>query len=235
MEVNIKKSTGASGNAMVRRLKNNIVVAFGGGDTYEIDDLTQLPAKFENGEYNVALSADGTKIFGLRPVGPASYVMDFKELGNKTNGIPDTKLQRGGKLITMDNGQKFLTKDQLLWYVTLTVMAPGHRFDGLEVRHQLPFIFVNAPGSNSVMMSGTKKEIERTELFLRSFGMDISSVNLSYGPHPHILAQIESYLLEHKRPAYVTLNEKGYVDSVSTLPDQLLPTTPKKRAKKHAE
>jgi hypothetical protein len=229
----VKKSSGAAGLAMVRKLKNNITVSFvDTHDVYEIDDVHQLDEykNFENGEYNVVMSADGTKIFSLKPT-QGNYIMDFIEVGNKTNDVPDSKIIKGGKLIHLETGGTYLTKDRMVWYVMLRTIIPNHRFDGLVVRHELPFIFVNNPGSKDMMYSGTKREMEKLESFFRASGIDLGELVIPQGPHTSVLSFLDRYLTENHKPIMVALNEAGFVDSVSSVPANLLPATKKTRKK----
>jgi hypothetical protein len=230
MDISIKKSTGPTGLANVRKLKNSVTVSFAGGDTFEVLGDVKLPPNFANGEYNVVMSADGTKIFGLKPVA-GNYIMDFVQVGNQTNGIPDSKILKGGTKITMENGQSFITKDRMVWYVDMKIMAPKHSYDSMEYSLELPFLFVNAPGTRNVMISGTRKQTEKVEGFFRAEGVDLGEVIIPYGPHTSILSFLNDYLQEHHRPIMVNVNSKGWADSVSLVPDQLLPAVKKSRKK----
>ena len=230
----VKKSSGAAGLAMVRKLKNNITVSFvDTHDVYEIDDVHQLDdyKNFENGEYNVVMSADGTKIFSLKPT-QGNYIMDFIEVGNRTNDIPDSKILKGGRLVRLENGGTYLTKDRMVWYVMLKTIIPNHRFDGLVVRHELPFIFVKNPSNpKEIIYSGTKREMEKLESFFRASGIDIGELVIPDGPHTHILSFLDNYLKENHKPIMVSLNEAGFVDSVSSVPANLIPVAKKSRKK----
>lgn len=229
MDVKVKKNVGPQGYATVRRLKNNIRVVFATGDVYEIEDQTQLPKGFEDGEYNLSLSADATKIFGIRPTA-GSYVMRFVEIPKDKNGVLDVKTQRGRMVVT--ENQKYMIPDQLVFPNIIKVIADGHRFDGLTLYHQLPYLFTNVPGTGDTMLSGSKGQIARLENFLRVCGLDVAAVTIPFGPPPAILGWLDAYLQEHAVPFFGTVDEKGWIKEVAVLPPNLANLKPARKSAK---
>ncbi len=79
-----------------------------------------------------------------------------------------------------------------------------------------------------ITMDG-KRDLERFETFMRAQGINLADLVIPFSPN--ILPWLEKYLQENAKPFMVTTNDKGFIDTRSTIPAHLLPKD-KKPAKK---
>ncbi|HEY6020135.1 MAG TPA: hypothetical protein VIY48_09600 [Candidatus Paceibacterota bacterium] len=222
MAFRVKSTFGPSGLADVRVTTKGVKVIMQDGNTYE------LPAgatERASGKYNVSLSQDLTKILFMKPIG-GTYVVHFKEFGNRVNGIPQHKVQRGGPRQSRDGKKKWVAPDQLVCTVVLEVESDGI-YEGLTITKNLPYCFVPSPMGATTDMYDSPSNLKQWEEFYRAVGLN-EDVAIPYSPN--VLPWLEREL-QDRGPFMVTTSEKGFVDSFAPIPAELRKAKPKKAAK----
>lgn len=225
-----KKSFGPQGNAKVTVGAKAVRIQLD-GEVYELP-VDAWDKNRPNGEYQLTLSKNLDKIMGVRPPSPGTHVVKFVELGNKTNGIPYPKIQRGGPR-TSKMGGKYMAPDKLVFTATLEVVDGG-QYDGLRLVDTHTYGFDPVPGSQDAMivMEG-QKDLERFEAFMRAQGIGLADLVIPYAPN--VLPWLEQYLQENARPFMITTNDKGFVETRSSVPAHLLPSNGHKKSTKRTK
>ena len=221
--VSIKKNVGESGYADVRPGKKTVRVMFQSGTGYEVD-IDQWADGRPAGQYNITMSSDGTKLFGVRPIA-GSYILEFSKFGNRGNvDVPEPKIQRGGPRTGKD-GKKWFQEDSLVFSAAVEVKSEG-KYQGLMLYMNLPYIFSPMVGGGTEL-KGKKGEIERTETFLRVNGFDLGQEDIPYSGN--VLPWLEGRLQNIAVPFLGTVDEAGWVKDPAQLPKELMP---KKKGRK---
>jgi len=220
-----KKQFGPQGMADVKVNAKTVRVMFKDtGDVYEIE-LDKWPKGRPSGEYRLTMSKPGDKVIGLNPV-PGTYLVTFKEFGNRTDGIPQPKIQRGG--VRQGKNGKYIAPDKMVFHANLEVQSED-RFDGLTILSIQAYGFEPLGGTPfaTVNIEG-KRDLERIELFMRLAGYDFNK-DIPYAPN--VLPWLEEELKRARKTFMVTTNEDGFIDSMSEVPAALLPkkAAPKKK------
>lgn len=217
MKIQERKNIGESGYADVRVLKNSIRLVFDeSGEGYELE-LDQWEDKRPGGKYNVTLNGQGTKIIGVRPIAGA-YVVQFSGFGNRVNEVPEPKVWRGGVRHKKD-GSTWYQADRLMFTLNYKVQSPGNKYDGLTINDFLPYCFERFQGSDLTQLTGRRGDISKAEKVLGVCGFDFMRIEIPYSSN--VLPWLESHLLEIGAVFMTTIGDKGFVDSVSELPEEL--------------
>lgn len=216
----VKKTFGPSGLADLRSNAKGVRIVFAEGDTYELPAGSTERA---SGKYFISLSQDLTKILGIRPV-KGTYIAHFKEFGNRTNSIPDKKLQRGGPRQSKDGTKKWVQPDELVFVATLEIEDEGI-YNGLTVTMNLPYSFAAAASGGVVDIYDSQRNLERLEEFFRSCGFDLAQ-DIPYSPN--VLPFLERKLQDAGTPFMITTTDKGFVDTISPIPTGLMKPKAKK-------
>jgi hypothetical protein len=223
-----KKQFGPSGVADVRVNAKSVRIVFDEtGDVYEIE-TANWDKKRPTGKYRVTLSKAGDKIIGINPV-PGSYLVSFKEFGNRIDGIPTPKIQRGGVRARKD-GQKWIAPDKMVFNANLQVESDDC-YDGLTILSIQAYGFEPLSGTPFATVNvENKRDLERIELFMRLAGYDFN-VDIPY--QPNVLPWLEESLKRACKTFMVTTNADGFIDSMAEVPTSLLKRAPaKKKTKK---
>lgn len=217
----VKKSVGVSGLAEVRVLKNGARVIFEDGDTYEVSSEGWT---HPTGKYMVTLSQTNDKIlFASPPTG--TYLVKFREFGNRqnksedNNGIPEAFIRRGGPR-KGKGGQQWFAPDELTVSCKLEVVDPKSPYCGLNIVYSFPYAFENQPGTPFTWITASQSRLVRIEEFLRIAGLDMLNENMPYSEN--VLPWLESRLQDAHKIFSVNLNEKGFVQSLTEIPEYLL-------------
>lgn len=224
MAIREKKNTGPSGLARVTINKKNVRVDFQGGDTYELG-VDAVEAGTQGGLYNVTLSGDRTKAY-LHPV-PGQYMFSFKQMGNRTNNIPATKITAEKVLQRRDGKGSFMLPAEHVFVAQFQIENEG-MYHGMTVASQLPYSFVSPVfGENCDIYDG-KRNLGRLETFFKAAaGVDnIGMLEVPYNPDPvSVLVWLEKFVQDKSTWFLGTLNEKGFLDmdTISRIPADLLP------------
>lgn len=234
MAVKERKNQGPQGLAMVRVGTKGIRVEFEGGDVYDMP-LSATDKTIKTGKYNVNLSADKTKMY-LKPIA-GQYIMSFKQVGNRVNGIPTNKIQ-AERVGHRKDGGTFPIPSQLVWTVVLQVESEG-LYKGLTTTTNLPYSFSAPEHGPNCDFYDEKRNLAQLENFLRvAADIKLATVEIPYSSNPsQLLTWVENYILSHGRPFLGSINESGFFDikSMSVLPDDLMPKNLKKTTKKAAK
>lgn len=214
--MNLKNNFGESGYADVRLGKASVRVMFQSGTGYEVG-LDQWDAARPNGQYNLTMSKDGTKILSIRPTA-GTLILQFLEIGNRINEVPEPKIQKGGPRQSKDGKKKWFQPDSLVWSAKVEVLSPG-KFKGLTGTVTLPYIFSPIPNSPYTQLSGSKNELERIEVFFRVNGFDLTSVDIPFSTN--VLPWLEKKFVEVRHPFLGTFDEKGFINSPAELDKSL--------------
>ena len=215
MKVKERKNIGVSGYADVRVNKNSLRVGFLDGETFDLD-LDQWEEKRPGGKFNITLSRDNTKIFGVRPIA-GSYILRFAGFGNRIEDVPEPKIQRGGKRQKKDGGY-FYAPDRMVFIPQFAVHAEG-KYDGLLVATFLPYVFEPVQGTDLTQINGRRGEITQVENFLSICGFDVMRDEIPYSNN--ILPWLERYLYAKNEPVMGSINDKGFVADLSVIPNEL--------------
>lgn len=228
-QVTLKKSLGPQGNGKVT-IGNKVIRISLNGEIYELP-LDQWDKKRPAGEYNILLSKNLDKIISLRPPAPGTHIVRFVRFGNRTNEIPEPKVQRGGPRETKSGG-KYIAPDKLVFTALLEV-CDGSQYDGLQIADNHVYGFEPVPGSpDSMITMDNKRDLERFEIFMRVQGFSLADMVIPYSSN--VLPWLEAYMQASAKPFMVATNENGFIDSRSVIPAHLLPGKNKstKRTKK---
>jgi hypothetical protein len=224
-QIAIKKSFGPQGNAKVT-IGNRVVRMQIDGEVYELP-LDTWPKGRPGGEYNVTLGKNLDKIISLRPPAPGTHIVKFVEFGNRTNEIPEPKVQRGGPRKTQ-NGGSYIAADKLV-FTSILEVCDGSQYDGLRISDNHTYGFEPVPGSPDAMITmEQKRDLERFEVFMRVQGFSLADMVIPY--QTNVLPWLEEYMQRGAKPFMITTNDKGFVETRSAVPAHLL--APKKAAKK---
>lgn len=224
-QVGVKKSFGPSGNGKVT-IGNKVIRISLDGEVYELP-LDEWEKGRPAGEYNITLGKNFDKIISVRPPAPGTHIVRFVEFGNRTNEIPEPKVQRGGPRKSQ-NGGSYIAPDKLVFSCILEV-CDGSQYDGLRMIDTHTYGFEPVPGTpdTMIMMEG-KRDLERFETFMRVQGFNLADMVIPYSSN--VLPWLENYMQASAKPFMITTNEKGFVDTRSAVPAHLL--APKKSTKK---
>lgn len=222
IQTKVKKSVGTSGLAEVRVLKNGLRVIFADGDTYEVSSEGW---EHPTGKYQITLSEGNDKIlFASPPVG--TYLVRFREFGNRqnksegNNGMPEPYIKRGG-MREGKNGNRWFAPDELSVSAKLEVVDPHSPSKGLNIIYSFPYAFEMQPGTPFTMITAKAGRLVKIEEFLRIAGLDFLNDDIPYSTN--ILPWLENRLQSAHKVFSVTLNEKGFVQTLTEIPDYLLP------------
>lgn len=222
--MSIKSNIGQSGYADVRLGKTSVRVTFKDGNVYELA-ADSWNAAYPSGQYNVTLDKNGTKIIVVRPIA-GTYVMEFVEIGNRINEIPEPKIAKGGPRQSKDGKKKWFQEDRLVWTAKVEVLEG--KYAGLNGSiTNLAYGFTPIPNSPFSQIQGSKGELEKLEEFFRVNGFDVTGVDIPYSTN--VLPWLEKKLGEVKRPFLGTFNEAGFINELSELPKELAPKKSKKK------
>jgi hypothetical protein len=222
-----KKSFGPQGNAKVTLGKNVVRINLD-GELFELP-LSAWDEKRPAGDYNLTLGRNLDKIVQLRPPSPSTHIVRFKEFGNRTNEIPEPKIQRGGPRQSKTGG-RYIEEDKLV-FTALYEICDGSQYDGLCLVDVLTYGFEPEQGSKfSIITTNKARDLERIETFLRCAGFDLIGTDIPYSPN--VLPWLEEAIKAHSTPFMVTTNEQGFIDTRSPVPSHLIPQAAKKAAKK---
>jgi hypothetical protein len=231
MAIRERKNQGPQGLAMVRVGTKGIRVEFEGGDVFDLP-LNATDRDVKTGKYNASLSADKTKLY-LKPVA-GQYILSFKQVGNRVNGIPTNKVQ-AERVGHRKDGGTFPIPAQLVWTVVLQVESEG-LYKGLTTTTNLPYSFSAPTNGSNTDFYDEKRNLSQLENFLRVVaGANMATLEIPYSPNPsELLTWVENYIIQHGKPFMGNINDAGFFDikSMSSIPDDLLPKNLKKPAKK---
>lgn len=219
-----RKSFGPSGLADLRVSAKGVRVVFNDGNLYDLPaGATDRPS----GKYVIGLSQDLTKILRVSPVA-GTYIVHFKQFGNRINGIPDKKIQRGGPRQSKDGKKKWVAPDQLVFVAEMEIESEGN-YKGLIIRTNLPYSFVASPTGGNCDVYDDARNLKRLEEFMRIAGFDpMRDIPFSQ----NVLPWWEGELQAIGRPFMAVTTAEGFIDSISEIPADLLPKKSSKKASK---
>jgi hypothetical protein len=228
MAIRERRNQGPSGLADVRYGKTSVKIIFK-------DAVYELPLdaveKRSSGSYNVTMTADKSKAY-LHPVA-GQYILTFKQLGNRVNSIPQSKIQRGGVRQKKDGKGTWFAPDENVFAAVFQIESEGN-YKGMTSSTNLPFSFASPMQGDSCDIVDSKRNITRLETFFRVVGgvENLGMFEIPYLPDPSaILIWIEQYMISQGKVFLGTISERGFIDidTISTIPADLLPH--KKQAK----
>jgi hypothetical protein len=220
----VKKSVGPSGLAEVRVLAKGLRVIFlADHDTYEVSSEGW---NYPTGKYQITLNETHDKIlFASPPTG--TYLVRFREFGNRQNksegntGMPEPYIKRGGMREGKDGKSRWFAPDELSVSAKLEVVDPGSPYKGLNIIYSFPYAFEMQPGTVFTMITAKAGRLVKIEEFLRIAGLDFLNDDIPYSTN--VLPWLEKRLQSAHKRFSVTLNEKGFVQTLTEIPDYLLP------------
>lgn len=214
-----RKNTGPAGIADVRVLKTALRVHFKeDGQLYEVA-LDGWDGR-QDGLYSITLDKGGNKVAYVSPPGrPEPYLVRFKEFGNRASGAPETKIDPGGPRTTKD-GRSWYASDRLVASAKLEVVEDSI-YNGLIIPYKLPYIFVPEPGTALAGFEGTRGEMKKWDDFLTLAGFNVQDEEIPFSVN--VLPWLEAALQVKNAIFQVTLNDHGFVDTLSGIPKGLLP------------
>jgi len=220
-----KKQFGPQGIASVKVNAKSVRLVFQDtGDVYEIES-DKWPKGRPSGDYRLTLSKAGDKVIGVNPI-PGTYLVTFKEFGNRLDGIATPKIQRGGR--REGRNGPYIAPDKMVFHANLMVESDDI-YDGLTIMSIQGYGFEPLSGTPFATVNmESKKDLERLELFMRLAGYDFN-VDIPYAPN--VLPWLEESLKRAKKTFMVTTNAEGFIDNMSEVPAALL-KKPVKKAKK---
>ena len=230
----IKSNTGTRGLAEVRVLKNSLRVIFEDGDQYEVSNEGW---EYPTGTYSITLSKGNDKVLYVNPPPGVSLLVKFKEFGNRTNGVPEPKIKRGGTF-PGKNGGSFHVPDHMVFTSQLEIVEPDSIYKGLTVPYQLDYAFERYQATTNTMIVATQSRLVKIEDFLRIAGFDPLENDIPWSDN--ILVFLEEQFQKAGKVFQVKLNEKGFISQLVEIPEYLLPnldngSKPKKARKTKAK
>lgn len=228
-----RKSTGESGLADVKVNAKSLTLTFKEtGNRYEVSKEGQENLK--SGQYVVTLNRDGTKLWNVRPLPGATYIARFNQFGNRGQiNVPEPAVIKGGPR-TRENGQSWYQEDRMVGHALLEIDQPTSIYHGLNILFMMPYRFqldALRPGFAEITVA-SKRELSDLEMLFRACGVDLANTDLPFSTN--MLPFIEDLLKESDARFQVTINSKGFVDTIAPLPEGLYvrKATPKKAAPK---
>ncbi len=215
LRTKIKKNTGFGGQADVRVLKNSLQVHFQESDeTFQVS-LEGWEEGRAGGLYNIVLTKTNDKIKWIAPPGRSEpYFVRFVEFGNRPNEIPEPKKEDGYEA-TSRYGGTYWKPDGWVAKIKLEVLDQGD-YKGLTIPHKIPYVFVQDPVSGATMLEGTSGQNKKVQEFLRIAGFDFANEDIPFGTN--VLPWLEVRLQAALAIFTVTLNEKGWIETLSPAP-----------------
>lgn len=213
--VRFQKNIGEQGMATVKLLKDSVRISFVDGETYDIEkDL--WPENLSGGEYNVTLNKGNTKLVGVKP--PAgNYFVRFKEMGNRTDDVPMTKLQHGGQRVTKD-GRSWYQPDRMVFHAVLEVSRG--KYEGTQILVILPYAFAEYRDTGIVeITSKSRRDVTDAEKFLTLLGFNLAVDEIPYSAN--ILPWLEAFLRDKNAEIMCGVSESGWanVKDMSVVPE----------------
>lgn len=235
-EVRVKRNSGPSGMADIRVLKNGLRISFDDGQVY---DVPSDGKDYKPGRYNVTMSQDKSRIYGLRPPS-GQYILEFKQWGNRVQGrapgkagFPASKVLRE-RVGHKKDGGTFPIAAQLVC-VAEFVVASG-QYQGLTSTTNVPYSFQRPESGNFVDYVDSRRNLERLEnLFRCVTGKSLTDIDMEYSDDSTtLLLRYEKFMLSNSQMFLGNINDAGFVDldTISQLPPELMPKKAAKKAPK---
>jgi hypothetical protein len=212
LRTKIKRNTGVAGLADVRVLTRSLHIHFLEDD--EVFEVTTEGWDREGGRYNIVLEKTNDKVKFVSPPGRSEpYYVQFIEFGNRPNGVPEMKKKLGGTFPSQHGGT-YYRPDTWVAVVKQEVVEQG-LYKGLTIPYDFPYIFAQDPASGAAMLEGKPGEIRKVEEYLRIAGFDFANEDIPY--QTNVLPWLEGRLQAAAKIYTVTLNEKGFVQSLGSV------------------
>jgi hypothetical protein len=214
------RSYGPSGPAEIRVLKNLVKVIFADGDLYELP-LEGWPKERPAGQYNVTLSKERDKVMFINAQA-GMYLGRYKGMPRPQGGEnPEPYIERGGPRKNKDGGS-FYAQDEMRFKTQVEILDEDAHTDGLIITMSLPYLFEQAPGLPNAIIVGRKGQLARLNDGLKVLGYDpTTDEDIPYSPN--VLPWLDRWLLVNRRVFQMTLNDKGFIASTSSVKETLLP------------
>lgn len=219
-----KKNTGESGLANVQERGNGLSVTFlGNKETYSVsNEFGDGVWERGSGNFHITLDKQNDKIKFVGPAPrPDAYLVKFQQFANRgQSGIPEAKIRQGGPRTRRD-GQQYFVPDALMFTAKLVVIEKGI-YEGLTINHAIPYVFAPADGNPAVtQLNGTGAENKKVADFLQLMGMNLLTEDIPFSVN--VLPWLEGRFLHSAKILTVKLNENGYIDTIASLPDYMIP------------
>lgn len=179
--------------------------SLGEGVTLPVENKT-LPCSFRTSE-------DGGTLYGVAPAS-GMFICQFNRFAAKKGEVPRPWLQPGGPRDY--NGKHWVAKDQYMFTCLLTILSGDWK--GCEIAFILPYAFV-AEANGDVAIKTGAKTLEKIDNALTLFGIDWTTDNLKWSDN--ILPALEE-ILQTRSGIFQAALEKGNVQELNPLPDELL-------------
>jgi hypothetical protein len=222
IQTKVKNNNGPKGLAEVRVMNKGLRVILN-GENYEVSsEGWDRPT----GRYNVTLNQTLDRILFASPPG-GTYIVKFKEFGGRQGktetdrGIPESYIKRGG-VRKMKDGRQWMAPDELTVAVQLEVIDPEPSpYRGLNIFYSFPYAFEKDERSSSTVITAKASRLVRIEEFLRIAGLDFITDDIPFSTN--VLPWLEKRLQDADRIFTVTLNPEGFVQTLTEVPEYLLP------------
>lgn len=203
---------GPSGQAKVVFNKRNVVVTMKDGGqqmTFDLDAIQcPIPAKPLNGDYNVAVSYDLSKLYNVAPWS-ATALCKFKQFASPKDQppIPKYPSDRVGRTkagVTYD-------KNYLQFVAQLEIEEPSH-FQGMVIPGVFRYNFAADTNGNTGITNLRSKYTELLMSFLDRASGDVATLNLPFSDN--ILPALQRELQNRDRSFQVVI-ERGFAAAFS--------------------
>jgi hypothetical protein len=234
MKTRKQSSGGPRGLAQITVRKNEVLVEFDNQRDYpEAFEIARdnAPENIMTGHFNVRLSKQEDKIDGITVSDPGLYLVKVKNF-IKRKDVPATPkfVDRKGPFTSKKNGGTFYLEAHREFYVSLTVQSG--KFEGQEIFAGMWYMFEEDELTGLAYVSdNNNRQANLLNDFLAATGNGDIEIEFS----DNILPDLEEAVMENDRAFQVKLNEKGYIEEISELPEGVLPTIAKKKPAKKSK
>lgn len=218
---------GANGIANVTVTTNKVRVEFEDNNNQVIEVLRDdAPDYIITGRQIVVLSSDNNKIFSAKPIG-GSYMCKFIGFWSR-EGEPPTPKKVEARTGTSSKGNAYKIPEHLEFTVLFEIVTPK-KWSKYQLSMNLFYAFSEYEGGiTQIKGAGSQKLVE----FLEVAGVDFTTDDIPFSEN--VLPFIEKMLLNRNKTMVISLNQKGWVDSVVVAPDDEEEELPEPEEKKPA-
>lgn len=231
--VRTTSNRGPTGVAQVRIMSRIVKVQFDDGDLYEFskedcpDELLNAPfaKKSDPVELSVSLSPDGGTIFNVRPAS-ASHIVKFNRFTAPRDQSPTPKLVERQVKQRRKDGRSFVIDEHFEYFGLLEIVAGN--YEGMDLLYSMWYLWVDEDGI--ARLEGPNRRVQENIDLLRFAGVDLNEDTIPYTDN--VIPYLESLLQRLDTPFLANLNGRGWIDSISALPEGVDLAPKKKKAKR---
>ena len=207
----VRGGKGANGVAEVTVTSSRVRVEFEEGG-HVIDVIREdAPDYMISGRQIVVLSGDNNKIFSAKPIG-GSYFCKFIGFWSR-EGEPPVAKKVEARTGTSGAGKPYKIPEHLEFTALFEIQSPK-KWKKYQISNNLFYAFLEYEhGITMIKGDGSQK----LEDFLQVLGVDFGADDIPFSEN--VLPYVEKMLLKKDKTVVISLNNKGWVDTIVPAPD----------------